>query len=329
MRPGLRNLDKLFSCDYADRGRRRFGPRPTARLLHTRPMGMNTLRNYKWNQRGQSGIPRLRIPRPRRPAGGQRVPQTPRNPQAAVYWRRRCVALLIGLAVLALVAWAFSGAVGGSGAPAGASGGSAQSGTGQQSHGGTGHGGTGQGGTGQGGAGQAGTGHGGNGHAGTGRGGTGGTASTASRNAGSGAAAGRHGKRGAAARPRPCPSGDVVLSLSTSQENYTAGQLPQFNVNVVATAAQTCTFNVGARHVALVIRAGSARVWSSADCVQGAGDLVSDLQRGVPTVLPISWNRQASSPGCPNSSAQMRAGTYSAAVIDGALASNSVTFRIS
>jgi hypothetical protein len=292
-------------------------------------MGMNTLRNHKWNQRSQGGIPRLRIRRPQRPAAVQRIQRIQRVPQAAVYWRRRFVALLIGLAVLALVAWAFSGAVGGSGAPAGASDGSAQSGAGQQANGGAGQAGAGQAGTGQAGAGQAGTGHGGTGHSGAGHGGTGGTGSTASHKAGAGAASDRHGKRTRVSRPRPCPSGDVVLSLFTSQENYTVGQMPQFDVNVVATADQTCTFNVGARHVALIIRAGSVRVWGSADCVQGAGNLVSDLQRGVPTVLPISWNRQASSPGCPNTSSQMRAGTYSAAVADGGLVSNSVTFRIS
>jgi hypothetical protein len=278
---------------------------------------MNTLRNQKWAQRGQSGLARLRIPHPRRPAGDQPVAPQPRNQQAAdgrpiarmprsgqaaIYWRRRVVALLIGLAVLALIAWAFSGAVGGGGSPAGASG-TAQSPAGHA------HGGTAQDG------GPARAGH-----------GAAGAASSASPQAGATAAS--SGQRGAAG-PRPCPSGDVVLSLSTSQQNYTTGQLPQFNVDVVATAGQTCTFNVGARHVALIISAGRVRVWDSADCVQGAGDLISDLQRGVPTVLPISWNRQASSKGCPASSAQLHAGTYTAVVSDGRLASNSVTFRIS
>jgi len=264
----------------------------------------------------------MRIPHPRRPAGDQpvaRVPRNrqaagdrpvarlPRNEQAAIYWRRRVVALLIGLAVLALIAWAFSGAVGGSGSPAGALGaaGAAQSGTGHP------HGGAGQGG--------------GPARAGPGAGGA--AAGTASSPQ-AGVTAPGGGQR-VAAGPRPCPAGDIVLSLSTSQENYTAGQLPQFNVDVVATAGQTCTFNVGARHVALIVSAGRVRVWDSADCVQGAGDLISDLQRGVPTVLPISWNRQASSRGCPASSAQLHAGTYSAVVSDGRLASNSVTFRIS
>src|SRR5580700_12293487 len=41
----------------------------------------------------------------------------PERPTASTYWRRRFVALVIGLSVLALVTWALSGAMGGS-APA-------------------------------------------------------------------------------------------------------------------------------------------------------------------------------------------------------------------
>jgi hypothetical protein len=288
-------------------------------------MGMNTLRNYRWSQRAQAslrfqrlGLPRpgLRrpaLPRPRRGAAGappvQRAPRNLRNPQAAVYWRRRFVALMIGLAVLALIAWAFSGAIGGGGPAAGTSSGSSGSGRSQQGHGGSGA---------NGGGSQAGA-----------------AAATtpASRGAGSrtraGSATGRPRRRTTAARPNPCHHGDVVLSLSSSQESYSANQLPQFSVDVVATGRQTCTFNVGASHVALVIRSGPVRVWSSADCVQGAGDLVSDLQRGVPTMLSISWNRQASSPGCPAPASRMPAGAYTATVADGSLASNTVDFRIS
>lgn len=248
------------------------------------------------------------VPAPRSPGyqGGPPRPPRPvmRGPQAATYWRRRFVALITGLTVLALITWAFSGAMGGGGdgSPAGTAG---QPGTGSGSqHGGSG---PGQGG----GPGQAAAG------------------GTDTRAHGETAARGRHGGRAAYGHPHPCPAGSVVLSLFSGQESYGAGQLPQFNVDVVATARQTCTFNVGARHVALIIRAGSVRVWSSADCVQGAGNLVSDLQRGVPTVLPISWNRQASAPGCPAGTSRMPAGTYTATVSDGALTSNPVTFRIS
>jgi hypothetical protein len=253
---------------------------------------MDTLRNTRWSQRAQQG---LRIRRSGRPGGqpGQR------HPQAAVYWRRRFVALMIGLAVLALIAWAFSGAIGGSGAPAGSS----QSGTGQQG---------------------SGSGQGGNGHPGAAAAAPGSRGNGAQAGAGSGKAAG-----GTVATPKPCHHGDVVLSLFSTQETYGAGQLPQFKVFLVSTERETCTFNAGATHVALVIRDGPGRVWSSADCVQGSGDLISDLQRGIPTELPITWNREASSQGCPAGAAQVPTGTYSATVSDGTLVSNSVTFRIS
>ncbi len=227
-----------------------------------------------------------------------------RSPQAATYWRRRFVALLSGLAVLGLITWAFTGALGGGNGSSAGQPGSKSAGQ----HAGRG--------SGQGSGQQA---------AAAGPA-AGGTATKAQANA---APHGRHGNRAAYGHPRPCPAGSVVLSLFSSQESYGAGALPQFSVDVVATARQTCTFDVGARHVALIIRAGSVRVWSSADCVQGTGNLTSDLQRGVPTVLPISWNRQASAPGCPAGTSRMPAGTYTAAVSDGTLTSNPVTFRIS
>jgi hypothetical protein len=253
-------------------------------------MGMNTLRNSQWSRRAQQGL-RLRLRRPGAPAAAR--PRKPRHPQAAVYWRRRFVALVLGLAVLALIAWAFSGAIGG-----GSSGGPSQAGSG---HRGSGHGG---------GAVQA------------------GASSTAGSPQDAGQTAGPAGARRPVPRLRSCRHSAVVLSLFSSQDSYGSGELPQFNVDVVTTSRQACTFNVGATHIDLSIRAGTTRVWSSADCVQGAGNLVSDLQRGVPTVLPISWNLEASSPGCPAASSKMPAGTYTAVVTDGSLESNLVTFRV-
>jgi hypothetical protein len=247
-------------------------------------MLMNTLRNYHWSQHL-----RVRPKRAGRPAGRQRFPQ-------AVYWRRRLVALLIAMAVLSLITWAFFGALGLSAGPSGT-----------PAHGGTSHGQAAPGGSGPGGA-------------GTGSVGGGNTQSQKSSPAALRASAG--------ARSRPCSRGDVVLSLLASQAAYASPRLPQFSIDVVGTGPPTCTFNVGARHVALVIRSGSVRVWSSADCPSGSGSLVLDLQRGVPTTLSITWNRQNSAPGCAGPSSAMPAGTYSATVTDGGLASNSVTFRL-
>ncbi len=253
-------------------------------------MLMNTLRNYNWTQRF-----RARAGRAEPEARRQRFPQ-------AVYWRRRLVALLAALAILSLIAWAFFGVLGLSSGPSGA----ARS-HGSAGHGGSGHGGSGAGSTGQGGAVAA-----------------AGSSRSPAASASSGAAG--HGRR--AGRPQPCASGSVVLSVLASQSAYSGRQLPQFTVDVVSTAGVTCTFNVGSRHLVLVIRSGSDRVWGSADCPRGNGSLISDLERGVPTTLSITWDRQTSRQGCTGPSQALPAGTYTATATDGGLDSNAVTIRL-
>ena len=138
----------------------------------------------------------------------------------------------------------------------------------------------------------------------------------------------RRGHGGAHARPRACTRGSVVISLFASQVSYPAHDRPVFDVDVVSTRGKTCTFNVGAAYLALVIKQGPTRVWSSADCPQGRKSLFTDLVKGVPTMLSISWNRRTSSPGCKRAAAPVPAGTYSATAMSGKLASNRQAFRI-
>jgi hypothetical protein len=273
---------------------------------------MNTFRYHRWRERiGGEPSPEDGWPARRwslRRWTDQRKAGRERDPLAAMYWRRRLVALTVGLAVLAVIAWAFNGAIGGVAAP----GGSTAAGSGSGS-----------------GSGRSGSGSGGSGP-GSGGSGSGGSGSGAGQQQELGGGSGTSPSASASPQvtPSACPHGDVVLSLINAQPTYGHGQLPQFTVDVVATGSPTCTFNVGASHIALVIRSGAERVWSSGDCVQGAGDLVTDLQRGVPTVLPISWNRQPSAPGCRAQSGSVPDGIYTATAADGWLRSNTVTFRI-
>ena len=73
---------------------------------------------------------------------------------------------------------------------------------------------------------------------------------------------------------------------------------------------------------------GSTKVWTSADCAEGQSSLVTKLHRGIPTVVPISWNGQHSVPGCPVPGAPAAAGTYNAVASDGSSSSNALSFRI-
>ena len=127
---------------------------------------------------------------------------------------------------------------------------------------------------------------------------------------------------------RSCPAGSVVLSLFSSEATYTIRQTPQFEVDVVSTAAGTCTFDIGAKSLLVQISAAGKQVWSSSDCAEGQASLVTRLRRGVPTIVPITWDGQHSSPGCPVPGTPAVAGTYSATASAGSMVSNQLTFRI-
>jgi hypothetical protein len=235
----------------------------------------------------------------------------------AVYWRRRFLALLIGLAFLGMVGWACLGALGGGatgsntadvghvphgpGAPATAAGtpGTAPSTSGSA--------------------------------AGT----PGSAASTPvpsaidAKSPGPGAPGpARPGHSTAPAGPAPCTGGDVVISVFATQASYSQGEPPAFDVDVVSTSAGTCTFNVGPRYLSLVVAATGKRVWGSADCAAGPGSVLTDLNRGVPAILPVSWDLQTSSPGCPATAARVAGGSYRATASDDGVTSSPVTFTV-
>jgi hypothetical protein len=231
---------------------------------------------------------------------------------AATYWRRRFIALLVGMSVFALVAWAFSGAVGASraaGSPGHSAGHSTPAGT-----------------------------------SATARTSPSGSPSpttsathrpTAKKKAKpdpaktTTASKTTHKATSGRRQPQPCPAGAVVLSLFSSQGSYATGQSPQFQIDVVSTASQSCTFDIGARHVVLQVAAGPKPVWTSAQCAEGSASLIATLHRGVPTVVPMTWNGRRSSPGCPVPGAVAGRGTYAAIAVDGALKSNAITFTLS
>jgi len=213
----------------------------------------------------------------------------------ATYWKRRFLALVAGLAILAAIAWAFSGvlAANGGGAAAGTVGGS------------RGHGANAGGGAGTGGSGAP-------------AGGTGSTPSPSPKQT----------SAPASGLPGHCKPSQIVISVFSSRSSYRRGQLPEFDVDVVSTADRTCAFNVGPKFLSLVVTAGGKRIWSSADCVGGRGSLMTNLARGVPTVLPVSWDRERSAPRCAATSRRVREGSFAAAASDGGITSNPVPFKL-
>jgi hypothetical protein len=129
-------------------------------------------------------------------------------------------------------------------------------------------------------------------------------------------------------KPASCSWHSIVLSLFATQASFGPGQQPAFSLYVVSTQPADCSFNVGSGHLALVIKEGPARIWSSADCASGAGNLVAALKRGIPAVVTIGWDKKTSVPGCTGPAHAVQAGRYTAFAVDGSHASSPVMFRL-
>ena len=123
-----------------------------------------------------------------------------------------------------------------------------------------------------------------------------------------------------------CASGSVALSVSSPQYFYQVGKTPSFTVRAVSQASQPCRFNMSAKFVSVVISSGDRRIWSSADCASGAASNMVAISSDQPATLKLSWNRQASSPGCSGSGQLVRPGEYQVRAVAGHLHSRSVNF---
>ena len=233
-----------------------------------------------------------------------------------VYWRRRVIALVAGLGMLALVTWTVNGALGGgstrrttdlsqttghhSASPAGLQAPrpprappGAQAGRGAQQL------------------------------RGASSAGAGATPSPTGKPTPTPSSSATHHPAAAGA----CSAANLVLSLSSARYSYPAHARPQFDVSVVSTARGRCTADLGAAHLHVLIRAGGkTRVWDSADCVRSAAPRATTLARGVPAVVQFTWNRTTSAPGCRLPHRAVRPGTYTATAYSGNQSSRAMIF---
>jgi hypothetical protein len=254
-----------------------------------------------------------------------------RNVEADAYWRRRFCTLLAGLGVLGLLAWAFSGTVGGT------------------PHQGPG--------SGQSGAGNASA-------AAYGTAAPGLPASAAmtptappsgqasvflpassrtrkppatapaqtrtnKAKAKKNGAAGRGGHAApATAGKHGCPARDIVLTLLTSKASYGPGEQPKFQIDIVSTDAAACTLNVGRASLRVLITSGSRADWDSGACLRGATARAESLRRGIPSVVSITWDRRLRAGGCSEPTVTAAHGRYAAMAVAGSVVSQAKAFRL-
>ncbi|HEX4813912.1 MAG TPA: hypothetical protein VFV66_14295 [Nonomuraea sp.] len=136
-----------------------------------------------------------------------------------------------------------------------------------------------------------------------------------------------------AAKPRrpgePCAEDDLVLSLQGGKDQIYAGDAqPSFIVTLVNTGPVMCKADVGPRAMEIRITSGADRIWSTADCVSGVGTEVKELQRGIPYVRTLNWDRRRSSTDCRSTRSPALPGTYVAAARLGKLRSGKGVFHL-
>jgi hypothetical protein len=105
-----------------------------------------------------------------------------------------------------------------------------------------------------------------------------------------------------------CPAGSVVLSLFTDRPSYAPGEYPQFQVYAVSTYAGSCQFNPGELQVSVMSE--GRIIWASSDCGRGSNAHVAELARGVPAQAEVVWNRTITLPGCQVLASGARDGDY-------------------
>ncbi|WP_344977492.1 hypothetical protein [Salinactinospora qingdaonensis] len=111
----------------------------------------------------------------------------------------------------------------------------------------------------------------------------------------------------------PCRPEDVVVTVSLDQDDYAAGEQPVITLDVVNTAKQTCTVDLGPAAMEVRITSGPDRIFSTADCqeqTKSSGSRETQLRYGVPETVTITWDRKRSWEDCRDDEVAARAGTY-------------------
>lgn len=107
-----------------------------------------------------------------------------------------------------------------------------------------------------------------------------------------------------------CPPAAVTVAASTDAEAYPAGANPNLTLTVTNTGAEPCRINVGTTQMEFVVTSGSDRIFSSADCQDGAQDLVKEFEPGAEERANFTWERLRSAPGCTAVSSNPNPGWY-------------------
>jgi len=116
---------------------------------------------------------------------------------------------------------------------------------------------------------------------------------------------------GPPARVASCPDSALTVRARTDATRYTGGEQPLLSLVVTNDGSVPCSRDLDAARQGLaVVRSPGNGLWASNDCSPTRSDDVRTLAPGQEAVFSVRWSGRTSSPGCPSSRGPVRAGTY-------------------
>ncbi|MBG6190800.1 hypothetical protein IWX64_001752 [Arthrobacter sp. CAN_A212] len=125
-----------------------------------------------------------------------------------------------------------------------------------------------------------------------------------------------------------CAEAQVEVAASTDAEAYEPERNPVLTLTVSNTGDEACPVNVGTSQMEFLVTSGENRVFSSADCQEGAEDLIREIPAGGSEEANFTWERIRSLPGCETVEATPAPGSYDLTVSLGDRTSDASTFEL-
>lgn len=109
----------------------------------------------------------------------------------------------------------------------------------------------------------------------------------------------------------PCADSALKVAARSDKPRYGTGERPLFSLVVTNTGKAPCTRDVGPARTAMavVVKAGDG-LWGSDDCAPGGAPDVRTLAPGQEQVISLRWAGRTSLPGCPSGRAAVPGGDY-------------------
>jgi hypothetical protein len=112
--------------------------------------------------------------------------------------------------------------------------------------------------------------------------------------------------------PVPCSDDMIGVAAEIDPDEHRIGQRPTLRLVVTNVSEQPCVRDLDSARQEIVVWSGDGRdrLWSSNDCVNGSAADLRTLVPGQPVAFAVAWAGRTSVPGCAGGRTVVPAGNY-------------------